>query len=141
MAAAITAPTFAGTAICDASQRESDGSLGVRIHVENLPGADGEFAQPQGHGGRTIVVRGTVVCVDGDTPADALDTGHVTLRAKQAVFCDGKTIGDFVDSANRTHSNCIMLSYEPTGPMTVVPNGEKYRSIISIRAVVRELAP
>lgn len=139
--ATLQAPTFAGSALCDTGQRERDGSIEVRIFTENIPGVDGEFAQPHGHGGRTVVVTGILECVADNTRADALDTGHVTLRAKQSVLCDGATVGTFVDTAGRSHSNCIVISYEPTGPIVVVPHGAEYRSIIPIRAVIRMLDP
>jgi len=137
---AIQAPTFAGTALCTTSQKQIDGPVGVRVNIEHIPGADGQFAQPNGHSGRDIIITGILHTTAKGTRALALSAAYDELRIKEDL-ADGKTIGTFVDCANGSLTNCILMSYAPMGNWQIVPDSTNYKGIIPIRAVIRELNP
>ena len=137
---AIQAPTFAAIALCTTSQRQTDGPVSVRALMEHVPGVDGQFVQPHGHGGRNIDVAGVLHTTAEADRATALATARDELRTKEGL-ADGATVGDYIDTAGVTISNCILMSYAPMGPIEIVPDSTNFKGIIRIRAVIRELNP
>ena len=138
---ALQAPTFAGTALCTTSQRQVPGPIGVRVFMEHVPGVDGQFAQPQGHSGRDIMVMGILETTAKNTAALALETAYSELRTLEAL-ADGATVGAYVDPAAGSHSNCILMSYAPIGPVQIVEDATTgFKGIWRIRAIIRELNP
>lgn len=138
---ALQAPTFAGTALCTTSQKQIPGPIGTRVFMEHVPGVDGQFAQPQGHSGRDIVVTGILVTTAQATAVLATTSAYAELRTKEAL-ANGATVGAYVDPAALSHSNCILMSYAPIGPVQIVEDATTgFKGIWRIRAVIRELNP
>jgi len=138
---ALQAPTFASTALCTTGQKQVPGPTGVRVFMEHIPGVDGQFAQPHGHSGRDIVVTGILETTAQATEAEATTSAYAELRTKEAL-ADGATVGDYVDPAGLTISNCILVSYAPVGPVQIVVDATTgFKGIWRIRAVIHELNP
>ena len=126
-------PMFNGTTLMQ-SAKERISSQRPRVYVETLPGANGEYIQPHGVGGRPIIVEG-VLAGAGGTPAAQVTALKTNLRAKQGLI-DGQTIAGYVGEDLNTYANVVMLSYEATG-RPFFGNGNAY---FPVRATLQVLA-
>ena len=134
-------PTFNSTDLTTDAPREIIGGIRVRAYLESLPGVDGEYAQPHGTSGRDIIVQGVLKSSSQTTAALAHSTLKTTLRTKQDLV-DGATVAAYVGTDENSYSNCMLLSYEPMGPIQVSRAGaSSFFGFVVVLARVRDLAP
>jgi len=133
-------PSFNGTDLFTEGAQEFLGSPTARMYIETMPGADGEFVQPHGTGGRTIMVRG-ILSVTGEASAADADAALVTALSTVHALVDGRTVGDYIGTDGTTRGDCMLMSYEVAGNRIVTPEGATYGCLVFAQATIRELTP
>ena len=132
-------PTFDSIALCSSAARDEPGPIDVRAQLETLPGADGQFVQYHGRGGREIRVTGMLEG-SGDTPAESNQALKAAMRARQGL-ADGATVATYVGTDGGSYSFCMLTAYRAAGPVQVRKNATGYTAIVAIEAVIRHLTP
>ena len=132
-------PTFNSVALVSRAPRDTPASPQVRLRVETMPGADGQFVQLHGTGGREIVVRG-VLEATGQTPAGAHQALKTALRARQGL-ADGTTVSAYVGTDEVTYANCLLKTYEASGQVQISPAEEDYQALVFVEARIEQLTP
>ena len=132
-------PTFNSVALCSAAARDEPGPIDIRAQLETMPGADGQFVQCHGNGGRDIRVTG-ILEGSGDTPAESNQTLKAAMRTIQ-VLADGATVATYVGTDGSSYSFCVLTAYRAAGPVHVRKDVAGYTAIIPIGAVIRHLTP
>lgn len=135
----MSVPEFDGTDLFSKAGRDEPGSVEARYHAETMPGLDGRFVQPHGRGSRWIRVRG-VLQAEGSTPAQAHQNLKAALRARQALV-DGQTVAAYVGTDGHSYVNCMLVSYQVAGAVTVAPPGPPYTAGLFVNATVLQLTP
>ena len=132
-------PTFASVALVSRGGRDVLSSPTVRARLETMPGANGQFVQLNGTGGREIVVRGILEAA-GATQAQAHQALKAAIRARQAL-ADGATVDDYVGTDAETCANCLLQSYEATGRIQISPANSNYQALVFVEARIGHLTP
>ena len=132
-------PTFNSTALFDAAASDMPGQPQARMYIDRMPGANGEYVQPHGKGGRDIFARGLLQGTDASSAATAHAAFKTALRTKQAL-ADGSTVGNYVGTDATTYGDCVLLSYD-AGRVHTGHDGTQYVVQAFCRAHVRELTP
>ena len=132
-------PSFHATTLFTHAPVSLPGSIEPRLFFETLPGVDGEFVQTHGHAGKTWQLRG-ILRATGNTAALALLAFRAALVARQAL-ADGATVGTFTDNEGSSHTNCIVLRYDPLGPCVTGPHASAFLCESLCSCTIRELNP
>jgi hypothetical protein len=131
-------PTFDDTALFDEAARDRPGPVEARIETQHMPGVDGQFAVCHGQSGRQIEAGGRLAAT-GSTPAEAHQALKAALRTRQ-LLADGQTVADYVGTDASTYPNCLLQSYEMTGPVEISRLSES--TVLAgapCRAILRQL--
>ena len=132
-------PTFNSVTLCSSAAADAPASPKPRLYIETLPGVDGEYVQAHGHAGRQIQVRGVLAC-QAASAALAQQGLKVLLRARQEL-ADGATMSTYVGVDGASYANCVLLSYQASGGVSVSPSRGSFRAVVRIEAVLRQLTP
>ena len=130
-------PTFNGTPLASAAQRDLPGSPEVRSYTETLPGVDGRFVQTAGRGGRGIAMT-AILEATGDTPAEAHQNLKTALRARQGL-ADGRTVATYVGADGHSYKHCLLTRYRAVGQVQVCAGGPPYRAVVAVAAELIQL--
>ena len=132
-------PTFDLTNLFSAAARELPMVPDVRDYHETMPGADGEFVQQHGTGGRYIYVEGMLQSAAKASGALAHADFMSSLGTLQNLC--GNSPATYVGTDGVSHTNCLLMSYNPIAYATTTPSGTDFVALSPCRAVLRQLTP
>ena len=72
--------------------------------------------------------------------AELADEYRRLKEARQAL-ADGATMSTYVGVDGASYANCVLLSYQAAGGVSVSPSRGSYRAVVRIEAVLRQLTP
>jgi len=129
-------PTFDSQTLCHRSAVEIPSAPAARIHVESMPGVDGDFVQLHGSGGRRIRLQGEITA-SGATPSAAHQALKAVIYQRQQLI--GR-VATYFGTDGQSHGDCVLMSYQPQAAR-VAANEQDYTASAPITAEIYEAAP
>ncbi len=127
---------FKSESLCTRGGVEVIGSPSARVYLETMPGVDGEFAQPHGISGRTIVVRGELTAA-ASTASAAHEALKVLIRSRQSLVGQ---FGAYVGTDGHQYDNCVLKGYN-AGPIRIAAAAGGCAAIAAIEARIHHTTP